>query len=326
MILPSPRPAPSHALVRRRVIQSLGLLTAAPWIARAEPGAAVSPLPLPLHVRELVNHIGTSVADVTRSATFYSHLFQGGTILGQEKPALRYEINFHPGALSIGPLRSAGTSGGGEQTHPYIDHFCITTHPFDAAAWRARLDEEKLRHFAGGSFVVIGGISVQLLGGRAAPAPGAQHARSANPAASATRSAGQSPPPGAAGGFKPMPPLVTDRSIVSPHGFEHLMLHVADLDASAQLFERLFGLTPHSPSPGQRLFQLADVGLELRQASSGERPSIKAFAIRVAAFDPGRVRAALEGLGARVAPLEKSAHRTILRFADPDGIDCELWS
>ncbi|HXS26508.1 MAG TPA: VOC family protein [Steroidobacteraceae bacterium] len=331
MTLPSPRLAPPHALIRRRVIQSLGLLTAAPWLVRADPDAAVLPLPLPLHVRELVNHIGTSVADVTRSATFYSHLFQGGTLLGQEKPALRYEINFHPGALSIGPLRS-GTSEGGEQTHPYIDHFCITTHPFDAAAWRARLDEEKLRHFAGGSFVVIGGISVQLLGGRAAPAPGAQHApgaqraSGANPAASATRSARQTPPPpAAAGGFKPMPPLVTGRSIVSPHGFEHLMLHVADLDASARLFERLFGLAPHTPSPGQRLFQLADIRLALRQAPSGERPSIKAFAIRVAAFDPGRVRTALEGLGARVGPLEKSAHRTILRFADPDGIDCELW-
>jgi catechol 2,3-dioxygenase-like lactoylglutathione lyase family enzyme len=305
-------PASMHALMRRRVIQSLGLLTAAPWLARAEPTAAASPLRLPLHPTQLINHIGTSVPDVTRSATFYSHLFQGGAIFGQEKPALRYEINFHPGALSIGPLRSQGA---GAPRHPYIDHFCIVARPFDAAAWRARLAEENLRNFAGGSFVVIGGISVQLFGGRAGPPRTAAHA-SGPPRRTA--------PAAAAGGFQPMTPLFSGRSIVSPHGFEQLTLHVADLDSSAAIFERLFGLSAHAPSPGLRLFQLADHRLELRQARSGERPSIKAFAIRVAPFDPGRVREALEGLGARVEPLDTDANRTVLRFADPDGIDCEL--
>ena len=123
-----------------------------------------------------------------------------------------------------------------------------------------------------------------------------------------------------------MPPLFNGQPIVSPHGFEHLTVHVADLDASAALFERLFGLTPHTPSPGLRLFRVADIRLELREAPSGERPTIKTFAIRTAPFDPGRVRAALETLGATVEPHETSAKRTILRFADPDGIDCELWA
>ena len=294
-----------RVLDRRRVIQSLGLLTAAPWLARAESTSPATPLPLPLHVRELVNHIGTSVADVTRSATFYSHLFQSGTILGQEKPALRYEINFHPGALSIGPLRA---SGAGAATQPYIDHFCILASPFDAAAWRARLDAEKLQHFAGGSFVVIGGVSVQLFGGRAAPPP------------SKTRPAGA-----AGGGFKPMAPLFSGQPIVSPHGFEHLTLDVADLDSSAALFERLFGLTPQAPTSGLRVFRVADIRLELREARSGERPRIKGFAIRVAPYDPGRVRAALEDLGAKVETSERSRQRMSLRFADPDGISCELW-
>ena len=314
-----------HGPMRRRVIQSLGLLSAAPWLACAESSAAVSPLSLPLHVRELVNHIGTSVPDVTRSATFYSHLFQSGTILGQEKPALRYEINFHPGALSIGPLRSAGAGAGpgasaaagaaagaaSEQMRPYIDHFAILTQPFDATAWRARLVEEKVRNFAAGSFVVIGGLSVQLLGGRA-PRPSGP---SKTP-----------PPAAAAGGFNPMPPLFNGQPLVNPHGFEHLTLQIADLDASAALFRRLFGLTPHTPSTGRRLFQVADIRLELREAPSGERPVIEAFAIRVAPFDAGQLRAALERLGATVEPVEKTAKRTILRFADPDGINCELWA
>jgi catechol 2,3-dioxygenase-like lactoylglutathione lyase family enzyme len=301
-----------HASMRRRVIQSLGLLTAAPWLARAESTAAASPLTLPLRVRELVNHIGTSVPDVTQSATFYSHVFQGGTIFGQEKPALRYEINFHPGALSIGPFMSAGA---GEERPPYIDHFCIATQPFDATALRARLVEEKVRNFAGGSFVVIGGISVQLIGGRAAPPPGAQRPAAPRPPAAA-----------GGGGFKPMAPLYNGQSIVSPRGFEHLTVHVADLDASSALFERLFGLTPHAPSPGLRLFRVADIRLELHEAPSGQRPIIKTFAIRVAPFDPGRVRAALEELGAKLEPVETSGNRMILRFADPDGINCELWA
>ena len=294
-----------HASTRRRVLQSLGLLTAAPWLARAEPNSAATPLRLPLHVRELVNHIGTSVPDVTRSATFYSRLFQSGTISGQEVPALRYEINFHPGALSIGPLRQTATAS---ETHPYIDHFCILASPFDAAAWSARLDEQKLRHFAGGSFVVIGGISVQLLGGRAGP-----------PAAAA-RAGGAA----AGGGFKPMTPLFKGQSLVTPRGFDHLTLHVADLESSAALFERLFGVTAQAPSPGLRIFRVADIRLEVRQAESGERPSIKAFAIRVAPYDPGRVRAALEALGAKVESPERTSSGTILRFADPDGISCEL--
>lgn len=307
-----PRLDSMQALSRRRMIQRLGLLTAAPWLARAAPHSAEAPLALPLHVRELVNHIGTSVVDVTRSATFYSRLFQGGTLLGQEKPALRYEINFHPGALSIGPLRSAGAgpAGAAAGTHPYIDHFCILARPFDAAAWRARLDEEKLRNFAGGSFVVIGGISVQLFGGRA------RVSKTPRPAAAPAAAAG--------GGFKPMKPLFEGRSLVTPRGFDHLTLHVADLDASAALFERLFGLTPRAPSPGLRAFEVGDTRLALREATSGERPTIEAFAIRVAPYDAGRVGAALEELGAKVEPLDKTARRTILRFADPDGIHCEL--
>lgn len=311
------RPDATRALSRRRLIQSLGLLSTAPWLARAETSSGAAPLPLPLHPRELVNHIGTSVPDVTRSATFYSRLFQGGALLGQEKPALRYEINFRPGALSIGPLRSDGAGGGaasggtgsqgtGTDRRPYIDHFCIMARPYDAAAWRARLDEEKLRHFAGGSFVVIGGISVQLLGARA------------------ERAAGRSPPAAAAGGFKPMAPLFNGPSIVTPRGFDHLTLHIADLDASAATFKKLFGVTPQAPSRGLRVFQVGDIRLELREAQSAERPSIKVFAIRVAPYDPGRVRAALEELGAKVEPPEQSRNRTILRFADPDGIDCEL--
>ena len=307
---------------RRRLIQSLGLLTAAPWLAHAEPAAEARPpaarLDLPLHLTQLINHIGTSVPDVRRSATFYSHLFQGGRLLGQEKPALRYEINFHPGSVSIGPL-ATGTAA---QTHPYIDHFCVVARPFDAAAWRARLDEEKLRNFAGGSFVVIGGISVQLFGGRAEPPAGSGGAsRTAGTSAAAPKK-----PPAAAGGFSPMPPLYSGEPLVTPHGFEHLTLHVADLDVSAALFTKLFGLAPRTPSPGTRLIELANTRIELRETGSGERPTIKTFAIRVQAFDPGRIREALEGLGATPAPIEKTAGRTILRFADPDGIECELWA
>ncbi|MGH8259203.1 MAG: VOC family protein, partial [Steroidobacteraceae bacterium] len=241
-----------------------------------------------------------SVPDVARSATFYSHLFQGGRLLGQKTPALRYEIDFHPGALSIGPLRP---SAAGESSHPFIDHFCVVARAFDGAAWRARLDEMKVRHFAGGSFVDIGGISVQLFGARQ------------------PRRRGKAPP---GGGFEPMPPLYSGDPLVRPHGFEHVTLHVANLDAAAARFHELFGLESHAGASGEVSFRLGAIRLGLRQAGAGETPVIAAFAIKVAPFDPQHVAHALEALGARVEPLEKSGRRTVLRFADPDGIRCSL--
>jgi catechol 2,3-dioxygenase-like lactoylglutathione lyase family enzyme len=298
--------APPSTTRRRLLKQGLGILAAAPWLADAATTAA-SPLRLPLHLVQLVNHIGTAVPDVAKSATFYSHLFDGARILGQRKPALRYEINFFPGALSIGPLSAAA---GGPKEHALIDHFCVVAQPFDGAAWRARLDRDQVRYFAGGSFVNIGGVAVQLFGARV-------------PTAKGKRGAGKAPP---GGGFAPMPPLYTGQPLVKAHGFEHLMLHVSDLRAASGRFRTLFGLTPLESSPGRIFFRVGTVRVGLEQAASGEKPGIAAFAIKVAAFDPGRVGQALEALGARVEPAERSGKRTILRFADPDGIRSELWT
>ncbi|MGB6452785.1 MAG: VOC family protein [Steroidobacteraceae bacterium] len=290
---------------RRVFLQTCGALAAAPWAARAVADTAAAPLQLPLHLTQLVNHIGISVTDVTKSATFYSHLFDGSKISGQEKPSLRYIINFYPGAMSVGDLRGAA---GGAQTQPLIDHFCVAAEPYDPAAWRARLDQEGFRYFAGGSFVNIDSIPVQLVGGRRSAAPR------------------RPPPAGGGGGFMPMPPLYTGQPLVKAHGFEHVMLHVSDLDASTAAFRKLFGLVPHKSGASEVFFSVGAVRLGLRKAADGEKSSIASYAIKVAKFDRSRVSDGLEALGAKVEPAAARERRTVLRFADPDGIKCELWA
>ncbi len=296
-------------LTRRCLLRGLGLaaLGAAPWWARAAdaPGSAAVALDLPLELRQLVNHIGISVPDVVASARFYSHLFDGPKLVGQVKPALRYSISFTPGAMAIGALRSGATRA-------FIDHFCVAAAPFDLAAWRARLAQEGVRFFAGGTFVEVGDIPVQLVGGHERP----------------LRPAGSSAPKGApAGGFHPMPPLYRGQPLVKAHGFEHVSLDVADVDASSALFGKLFGLTPHRFASGRSaFFKLGGIELRLEQAAASEKPSIASFGIRVSRFDRAQLTDQLQALGARIGASDGGENRTALRFADPDGIECELWA
>ncbi len=290
---------------RRLFLQACGALAATPWAARVVAAAAAAPLQLPLHLSQLINHIGISVPDVTKSATFYSHLFDGSRISGQEQPSLRYIINFYPGAMSVGDLQGAA---GGAQTQALIDHFCVAAEPYDSAAWRARLDQDGIRYFAGGSFVSIDSIPVQLIGGRSSAAPR------------------RPPPAGGGGGFKPMPPLYTGQPLVKAQGFEHVMLQVSDLDAATAAFRKLFGLVPHRSGASEVFLSVGTVRLGLRKAADGEKPSIASYAIRVAKFDRSRVSDGLEALGAKVEPAPHRERRTVLRFADPDGIACELWA
>ncbi len=288
---------------RRSFLKTCSALAATPWANRVLAAAATAPLQLPLRLRQLINHIGISVPDVTKSATFYSHLFDGPKVSGQDKPSLRYLISFYPGEMSVGDLRGAA---GGAQTQALIDHFCVAAEPYDQAAWRARLDREGIRYFAGGSFVSIDSIPVQLVGGRS--------------------SAPRRRPPPAGGGFKAMSPLYEGQPLVKAHGFEHVMLQVSDLDASAATFEKLFGLAPRKLGGREVVFSVGDVRLALRKAPEGEKPSIASYAIKVEKFDRSRVGDGLEALGAKVEPAEGRERRTVLRFADPDGIHCELWT
>jgi catechol 2,3-dioxygenase-like lactoylglutathione lyase family enzyme len=307
----------SPRTTRRLLLQGLGALAAAPWIAPAGAADKTAPLPLPLHLTQMVNHIGISVRDVRKSATFYSHLFEETHLLGQDKPALRYLINLHPGAVSVGPL---DTHRPGGHPSPFIDHFAVSARPFDLAAWRARLDEQQLHYFAGGTFVVVNGIDVQLLGGHADRA----------------RRGARKGPAGA--GFRPMPALYDGEPLVKVHGFKRVVLQLSNLDAATEAFRTLFGLPPHRTDSGRVSFQVGSIELELEDAPSG--PSrIAAFGVKVAPFDRAKVSEALEALGAMIPTargpggarpfarraMPSVANPAVLAFSDPDGIRCELW-
>jgi catechol 2,3-dioxygenase-like lactoylglutathione lyase family enzyme len=309
-------------ITRRCVLRSLGALAAAPgWARAAETSrAAVAPLGLPLELRQIVNHIGISVPDVVASARFYSHLFDGPKIVGQTTPALRYSISFYPGAMAIGGLKTSGTGESGDSAsasgsqRAFIDHFCVAAVPFDLAAWRDRLGEEGLRFFARGTFVDVAGIPVQLLGGHE-PGPRPESPGPAGP---------QAPKGAADGGFHPMPPLYAGRPLVEAHGFEYVSLHVPDVEEAAALFGKLFGLTPQRVPHGGIAFRLGATALRLGKAASAEKPRIASYAIRVSKFDRARLTDELRALGAAVKSRPEHEDRAVLRFADPDGIECEL--
>ncbi|MGH8149643.1 MAG: hypothetical protein ACRETB_06690 [Steroidobacteraceae bacterium] len=304
---------------RRRLLQSLGALAATPWLVRADAAAAVAgiaPLRLPLHLTQMVNHIGISVTDVKRSATFYSHLFEQKHLLGQEKPALRYIVGFNPGAVSIGPLQ---TSGPDAHARSFIDHFAVSAQPFDLAAWRARLHALGVPYFAGGTFVNLDGVNLQLLGGRAGPPR-------------------RRPPRGAApGGFMPMPALYSGEPLLEAHGFERVMLSMANLDAATDTLRTLFGVPPHRTDSGRVFFRVGGIELGLDHAPDGVS-RIASFAIKVGPFDKAKVAEALTALGAKLpgragsgsGPFGRRAasrpdNPSALAFSDPDGIQCELW-
>lgn len=311
------------SLTRRRLVQGFGVLAAAPWFAGAAETArsGVAPLALPLALRQIVNHIGISVPDVVASARFYSHVFDGPKLLGQAKPALRYSIGFYPGAMAIGGLSASDPSAPGGlpvpapsearsgAPHAFIDHFCMAAAPFDLAAWRARLDAERLRFFARGTFVEVAGIPVQLLGG---------HEPSSHPA-------GAVAPKGAAGGgFHPMPPLYSGAPLVQAHGFAFVSLHVSELHEATTLFRKLFGLTAPRATRGGLAFSLGDIELRLEQAADPEKARIASYGIRVARFDRSKLAEQLTALGATIKATSGRENRGLLRFADPDGIECEL--
>ncbi|MGH8226308.1 MAG: VOC family protein [Steroidobacteraceae bacterium] len=319
----SGKPSGPQLTRRRLLLESAAALGAAPWLLLAGPARAATaasaetatgPLRLPLQLRQLVNHIGISVPDVAKSATFYSHLFDPGMLLGQRQPALRYLIDFRPGSLSIGPLKAAAQ---GAQTKAFIDHFAVMARSFELAAWRARLTQQGLHYFAAGTFVDIDSIPVQLLGGLR---PLSAHPQGIRHAAPAAEHHGVAP-----GGFAPMPALYSGQPLVTAHGFRQVTLRVSHLDAASATFQQLFGLTPHRSASKRLYFALNGTRLGLEQAASGESPAIAAFAIKVLKFDFGRVRAGLEARGARVEPVAAREKERRLRFVDPDGIRCELW-
>jgi catechol 2,3-dioxygenase-like lactoylglutathione lyase family enzyme len=294
-----------HQITRRSTLAALGLALTPAFrgIAWAQEAPAEKPLDLPLKIKTICGHCGVSVPDVTQSALFYSKLFGGANVTGEKQPFLRYMINLGGsvelgggGGVAIGKL---GTLGGAGQTKPLIDHFCFNAEPFDDAAWRARLKAEGLVYHAQGVFSSLDDIAVQI--------SGAQGGESL-----------------AAGKIEHMDSLYTGEPLVRPGGFEHIMLHVSNLDQSVAFYEKMFGLQESERRSSIVYFTDGQTRLAMKQVAAGEKPNINHYAVKVPKLDHSKVTSGLPALGATLLPASEESKNAI-RFADPDGLIVELW-
>jgi catechol 2,3-dioxygenase-like lactoylglutathione lyase family enzyme len=272
-----------HARTTRRALLGASLAAAAAntIAARAtaqpagrppapEPTAAEVAAALPLDTLGL-EHIGTVVPDVTRSAQFFSRVFNPVLYKERDEP-LRYYVTLDPGYIALGSRENAPRA--------FIDHDCALLTSYDRAAMARRLEADGL---PAGRFGIIpdpDGLGLQLLG-----VPG-----------------------GLAGSTVPAGRLVEGEPLVRPRGLAYVVRYVADLERSAAFYRRFFG--PGVPEDGGGVaFNAAHTRWIVRAVPAGETPRIDRFGVNVAHYDSSAVVRGLEALGARiVSPTPERLH------------------
>ena len=101
-----------------------------------------------------------------------------------------------------------------------------------------------------------------------------------------------------------------------PTGIEHVLLNVADPEASARFYEKIFG--PVSLRANNRVwFRLGRSRIGLLKTPGGQRPGVNHFCVSAEPFDYDAVVARLAALGAKIEPAELPGAPS---FRDPDGM------
>jgi catechol 2,3-dioxygenase-like lactoylglutathione lyase family enzyme len=245
-----------------------------------EPTAAQVAAALPLDTLGL-EHIGTVVPDVTRSARFLSRVFNPVLYKERDEP-LRYYVTLDPGYIALGSRAN--------EPRAFIDHDCALLEHYDRAAMAKRLETEGL---PAGRFGVIpdpDGLGLQLLG-----APG-----------------------GLAGTTVPAGRLVEGEPLLRPRGLSFVVRYVADLERSVAFYRRFFG--PETPEDGGgAAFRAAHTRWIVRAVPAGEAPRIDRFGVNVARYDASAVVRGLQSLGARV--VSNAPERLHFRCPDGLGLE-----
>jgi catechol 2,3-dioxygenase-like lactoylglutathione lyase family enzyme len=186
---------------------------------------------------------------------------------------------------------------GGNATAPAkIDHVCALIQDYNAQQMGKSLEEAGLK--AGGVGMVSDpdGFRLQLLG-----VPGGL--------AKTTVPAGR---------------VVEGPGIVQPVGFDHMVLVVADLDATAAFYRKFFGMeASRTKNPDRVWFNVANTRLGLEAATGGKQPGVDHFCVKVMGLDGKSTPEQLKKVGVEIVP---SNDEGLLRFRDPNGIVVELKS
>ena len=265
-------------LTRREALSAIGI----GMFAAARPFGQEAPLAF-----EGVDHVEFYVSEVERTRNFFAAVF-GGALLKNASASKSY-LKAGSSYLAFERPRTAGG--------PLVtDHVSVAIRNIEMARVHALLDARAIayRDYPSGRDTAIvdsDGIRIQL-----SPENGWSVLK---------------PPT-----FSPDPIVLQEDAVFRPVGIDHVLLNVADPEASARFYENVFG--PVSRRNNDRIwFQLGRSRIGLLKTPDGQRPGVNHFCVSAQPFNYDAAVARLAALGARIEPRELPGAPS---FRDPDGM------
>jgi catechol 2,3-dioxygenase-like lactoylglutathione lyase family enzyme len=263
-------------LTRREVLTAMG----AGLLAAGRSAAQNAPLEF-----DAIDHVEFYVSQVERTRDFFAAVF-GSAVLKNASAAKSY-LRLGSAYMAFERPRSAG----GALT---TDHVSVAIRNIEMPKVHAMLDSRGIayRDYPSGRDTAIvdgDGIRTQL-----SPENGWSYLK---------------PPT-----FAPDSVVLREDAIFRPTGIEHVLLNVADPEAAAMFYEKVFGAV--SRRNNNRIwFTVGRSRIGLLKTPDGQRAGVNHFCVSAAPFDYNRAVARLAALGATVEPPELPGAPS---FRDPD--------
>ena len=265
-------------ITRRAAIYAIGagVLSAAQLSAQ---GAALE--------FEGVDHIEFYVSQVERARDFFAAVF-GGTVLKNTSASKSY-LKLGSSYMAFERPRTAG----GPLT---TDHVSVAIRNIEMPKVHALLDSRGIayRDYPSGrdtAIVDTDGTRTQL-----SPQDGWSFLK---------------PPT-----FSPDAVALRGDAVFRPVGIEHVLLNVADPDAAARFYEKVFGPVA-TRTNGRIWFRVGRSRIGVVKTPDGQKPGVNHFCVSAEAFNVGAATTRLAALGAKIEPSEAPGSPL---FRDPDGM------
>jgi len=274
---------------RRDTLTLLGALAATRGASAAEPGI-LQPATL--------DHVNLRVSNVTKSAEFYTALFDTPLL---RNPALRARPNLPPGEaifLKMGEGYLVVSTAFAPDP-PGLDHYSVGIRNYEQGKLATKLNDTGIAAEARSADVWVrdpDGTFIQLrtTGGWARQSAAPMQRPNGGPS-------------------------------LSPLGMSRIVLRSADLARGGDFYGRVYGTEVASAATSRsRTFGLGDSSLELMSASANSSansgPGIDRMRIAIKDFNAETVGRALRERGIAIA----GSGAGLVRVSDPDGIGIEL--